>query len=253
MRLKFCGLLMLIFLSSCASKKDVLYLQDADNVANTNLNYTNATIQPNDILKISIESLEPEAALIYNKGVSQNVQVQSLELLQLNGYLVSIDNTINIPNLGDVSTANLTTQQLATKIKLTLTEGGFLKNPSVNVRLINAKVTVLGEVNKPGTYNFTEQNITLLQALGYANDLTINGKRNDILITREVDGVRKVAHIDLTSAEFLNSEFYIIKPNDVIVVNPNNPKVKKAGFVGDVGTILTIASLALSVTILLTR
>lgn len=253
MRLKFCGLLILMFLCSCASKKDVLYLQDADNVANSNLNYTSATIQPNDILRISIESLEPEAALIYNKGVSQSVQAQSIQLLQLDGYLVSIDNTISVPNLGDISTAKLTTQQLATKIKTILTEGGYLKNPIVNVRLINAKVTVLGEVNKPGTYNFTEQNITLLQALGYANDLTINGKRDDILITREVDGIRKIAHIDLTSADFLNSEFYFIKPNDVIVINPNNPKVKKAGFVGDVGTILTIASLALSVTILLTR
>jgi len=253
MKLKFYGLVMVLFLASCASRKDILYLQDADKVANSTLNYTSATIQPNDILRISIESLEPEAALIYNKGFAKGVQSQSIALLQLDGYLVSTENTITVPNLGAISTANLTTQQLATKLKTILTEGDYLKNPTVNVRLINAKVTILGEVNQPGTYNFTEQNITLLQALGYANDLTINGKRDDILITREVDGIRKVAHLDLTSAAFLNSEFYFIKPNDVIVVNPNSPKVKKAGFVGDVGTILTIASLALSVTILLTR
>jgi polysaccharide export outer membrane protein len=121
------------------------------------------------------------------------------------------------------------------------------------VRLINAKVTVLGEVNQPGTYNFTEQNITLMQALGYAGDLTINGKRNDILLTREINGTRVVTHIDLTSANFMNSPYYFVKPNDLIVVNPNNPRVKNAGYVGNVGTVLTIASLALSVTILLTR
>jgi polysaccharide export outer membrane protein len=131
--------------------------------------------------------------------------------------------------------------------------GGHLAVPNVNLRLINDKVTVLGEVNQPGTYNFTEQNITLMQALGYAGDLTINGKRNDILLTREINGMRQITHIDLTSANFMNSPYYFVKPNDLIVVNPNNPRVKNAGYVSNIGTVLTIASLALSITILLTR
>ncbi|WP_179343801.1 polysaccharide biosynthesis/export family protein [Winogradskyella ursingii] len=253
MRSKFCGIVVLLLLCSCASKKEVLYLQDADSVNNSTLKYTNATIQPNDILKITVESIVPEAALLYNKNAAQTVQNQNLQLLQLEGYLVSINNTIDFPVLGKISTAQKTTQELADAITNQLVDGEHLSDPIVDVRLINAKVTVLGEVNKPGVYNFTEQNITLLQALGYANDLTINGERTDILITREVDGVRRIAHIDLTSADFLNSEFYFIKPNDVIVVNPNNPQVKRAGFIGDVGTVLTIASLALSITILLTR
>ena len=92
-----------------------------------------------------------------------------------------------------------------------------------------------------------------MQALGYAGDLTINGLRKDILMTREVDGMRKIAHIDLTSASFMNSEFYFIKPNDVIVVNPNNPRVKNAGFVANIGTVLTITSVVLSSIILLSR
>ena len=119
--------------------------------------------------------------------------------------------------------------------------------------LLNAKITILGEVNAPGTYNFTEQNITILQALGYAGDLTINGKRDDIIITRDVNGVRKISHIDLTSTDFMNSEFYFVKPNDNIIVNQNNPRVKESGFIGNIGTVLTIASLALSITILLSR
>lgn len=228
-------------------------MQDAMTEANGEVKYNSATIQPNDILKITVETLVPEAALPYNKSSSQGMQPQNVQLLQLEGYLVSLDNTIKFPVLGEISTDNQTTRQLETNIKEKLVSGGHLLNPTVNVRLVNAKVTILGEVNQPGTYSFTEQNITLLQALGYAGDLTINGKRNDILITREVDGLRKVSHIDLTSASFMNSEFYFIKPNDVIVVNPNNPRVKNAGFVGDVGTILTIASLALSITILLSR
>lgn len=228
-------------------------MQDAMDEATGEVNYQTATIQPNDILKITVETLVPEAALPYNRVSTQGAQGQNVQLLQLNGYLVSLENTIKFPVLGEISTANLTTIELEKTIRQKLIEGGHLIDPTVNVRLINAKVTILGEVNQPGTFNFTEQNITLLQALGYAGDLTINGQRSDILITREVDGVRKVSHIDLTSASFMDSEFYFIKPNDVIVVNPNNPRVKSAGFIGDVGTVLTIASLALSITILLSR
>ena len=91
-----------------------------------------------------------------------------------------------------------------------------------------------------------------MQALGYAGDLTINGKRDDILITREIDGVRKVAHINLTSSEFMKSPYYFVKPNDLIIVNPNDPRVKSSGFVGNVGTLATVISLVLSLTILIT-
>ena len=228
-------------------------MQDVTNVGPGNVNYQTPTIQPNDILKINVETLIPEAAAPYNKGVLQGMQPQNIQLLQLDGYLVSLENTIKFPVLGEISTKDLTTMQLEEELKQRLVDGGHLINPKVNVRVINAKVTILGEVNQPGTYNFTEQNITLLQALGYAGDLTINGQRNDVLVTREVDGMRKVTHLDLTSAAFMHSDYYFVRPNDVIVVNPNNPKVKSAGFVGNVGTILTIASLALSITILLTR
>ena len=173
--------------------------------------------------------------------------------MQLEGYLVSSENTINFPVLGSISTLNYSTQGLAALIKTKLIDGGHLTDPVVIVRLLNAKVTILGEVSSPGTYNFTEQNITLMQALGYAGDLTINGKRNDVLVTRVVNGTRQVTHIDLTSAEFMKSSFYFVKPNDVIIINPNNPKVKSAGFIGNFGNVATVISLALSITILLTR
>jgi len=247
------SVLVFVVVSSCASKKDILYMQDVTNVGPGNVNYQIPTIQPNDILKINVETLIPEAAAPYNKGVLQGMQPQNIQLLQLDGYLVSLENTIKFPVLGEISTKDLTTMQLEEELKQRLVDGGHLINPKVNVRVINAKVTILGEVNQPGTYNFTEQNITLLQALGYAGDLTINGQRNDVLVTREVDGMRKVTHLDLTSAAFMNSDYYFVRPNDVIVVNPNNPRVKSAGYITNVGTVLTIASLALSVSILLTR
>lgn len=253
MKRRILSLLVLVVLSACASKKEILYMQDAMQQDNSTVSYASANIQPNDILKITVETTIPEAAIPYNKTRALGTQPQNLQVLQLDGYLVSVDNTIKFPVLGEISTANKTTKELEADIKHQLISGGHLVSPTVNIRLINAKVTILGEVKNPGTYSFTEQNITILQALGYAGDLTINGKRDDILITREVDGVRKITHIDLTSSSFMDSEFYFIKPNDNIIVNPNNPKVKSAGFIGNVSTILTIASLALSVTILLTR
>ncbi|WP_431156529.1 polysaccharide biosynthesis/export family protein [Winogradskyella poriferorum] len=253
MKIRVISVLFLCMLSSCASKKKVLYLQDASNEGINKVNYESAKIQPNDILKITVESLVPEASIPYNKNISQAQIAQNLQLLQLEGYLVSEQNTINFPVLGKIQTSNLTTEELQNEIRQQLVSGGHLSNPTVSVRLLNAKITILGEVNKPGTYNFTEQNITLLQALGYAGDLTINGKREDILVTREVDGVRKITHIDLTSSSFMSGDFYFIKPNDVIIVNPNNPRVKNAGFIGNINNVLTIASLLLSVAILVSR
>ncbi|MFK7782566.1 polysaccharide biosynthesis/export family protein [Psychroserpens sp.] len=253
MKLKFLALFLVFVATSCATKKEILYLQDATENSSTEINFQNTTIQPNDILKVDVESLVPEAAKPYNKSGAGNVQQSNLLLIQLEGYLVSNEGTINFPILGNIELVNLTVLEAEQKIRDILISGGHLNDPNVNVRIINSKVTILGEVRTPGTYNFTEQNITLLQALGYAGDLTINGKREDIIMTRDVDGVRVITHIDLTNTEFMNSEFFFVKPNDTIIVNPNNPKVKSAGYIGNIGTLLGVTSIILSSIVLLTR
>jgi len=253
MKLNYVLLLLVLTLSSCASKKDILYLQDANQNSSSEILYQSSTIQPNDILKIRVESIIPEAARPYNRGASGTVANNSIQLLQLEGYLVNNEGKISYPVLGDIELSKLTTNEAENKIRQLLIDGGHLNNPTVTIRIINSKVTVLGEVNVPGTYSFTEQNITLLQALGYAGDLTINGKRDDIIMTRDVDGVRQITHIDITNTEFMNSEYFYIKTNDVIIVNPNNPRVKNSGFIGDFGTVLGVASLILTSIVLLSR
>lgn len=253
MKFKILGIvILLVVLSSCVSQKEILYLQDVDEFNNSALNYGDINIQPNDILNISVDALIPETAIPYNK-TSGEKQQSSIEVMKLEGYLVSLDHTIIFPVLGSISVENKTTTTLEAHLKKRLKEGGHLIDPSVTVRILNAKVTVLGEVNKPGTYSFTEESITVLQALGYAGDLTIRGVREDILIIREVDGIRSVSHIDLTSASWLESPFYYIKQNDVIIVNPNNPKVKTAGFIGDIGALLALTTVILSSIILITN
>ncbi|WP_425077394.1 polysaccharide biosynthesis/export family protein [Psychroserpens sp. S379A] len=253
MKLKCLALLLVLFVTSCATKKQILYLQDANENNQREINYQYTTIQPNDILRIDVETLVPEAAKPYNKSGAGQIQQNSLLLLQLDGYLVSNEGIINFPILGSIEVINLTANEVEEKLKELLTSGGHLNNPNISVRIINSKVTILGEVRSPGTYNFTEQNITLLQALGYAGDLTINGKREDVILTRDVDGVKVITHIDLTNTEFMNTEFFYIKPNDTIIVNPNDPKVKSAGYIGNIGTLLGVTSVLLSTIILITR
>ena len=138
-------------------------------------------------------------------------------------------------------------------LKTLLVDGGYLINPNVTVRLLNAKVTILGEVQRPGTFTFTENNISLLQALGLAGDLTINGSREDVMVLRYIDGVQTTQRINLTSANFLSGPYQMVKPNDVIVVNPNSAKVKTAGYVGNISAILGITSIILTSILLFTR
>ena len=249
------GFSIVILSFSCATKKQVNYLQDIDKYQNTELHDTDIKIQPKDILNISVTTLMPEAAIPYNKMSSGNSmnQNQSIELMQLYGYVVSNLGFINFPVLGEISVKDKTTNQVESTLKEILEQGGHLKNPTVSVRLINAKFTVLGEINAPGTYNFTDNNLNVLQALGLAGDLTITGQREDVLLIREMDGVRTITHIDLTKSNWLDSDVFYIKPNDVLVVNPNLKMVKSAGIIGDPSTLLGIASLVISITILLTR
>lgn len=255
MSLKFRRILLmflLVVLASCVSKKEILYLQDVETQETTKIKYQSPVIQPNDILKISVETLIPEAAIPYNRLSAVTPTSPNIELVQLNGYLVSDDTTIMFPVLGKIDVTNMTTSKLEEHLE-TLLKDGHLVNPSVSIRLLNAKISILGQVNRPGTYSFTEQSITIFQALGYAGDLNINGKREDVIVIRESDGNRQIGHLNLTSSDIFNSPYYRIKPNDVVIVNPNSTKVKSAGFIGNSGTVLTIASLVLSSIILLTR
>lgn len=226
-------------------------MQDINAYNNSEVKSTNPTLQPNDILKITVGALVPETAIPYNRINQTMVQTNTLEMMQLEGYLVSLAQTISFPILGEISVANKTIVQLETDLINRLETGGHLVSPSVNVRLLNAKVTLLGEVKMPGTYTFTENNINLLQAFGLAGDLTINGERNDVVLIREIDGIRTIAHLDLTQSNWLESPYYLIKPNDVIMVNPNGAKVKSAGFFGNPASFVAIASLVLSTIILI--
>jgi len=242
---------LIILFNSCKTAKDILYIQDLNSTDISKVYSSQNILQENDILKIDVSSLEIKASVPYNKPLIGGVAGSNIDLIQLNGYLVSNNKTINFPVLGEISVARLTVDDLENYLRERLENEGHLIKPNVSIRLINSKFTVLGEVKLPGTYTFTEKNISFLQAIGLAGDLTIDGNRKDIVLIRESDGDRTTTKLDLTSASFLTSPYQNIHPNDVIVVNPNSKKIKSAGLVGNISTVLSIASILLSTIILI--
>lgn len=240
-------MVVILVLTSCTAKKDILYLNDLKANENANFQWSDVVIQPNDILSVKITADDMQLAMPYNlsSGTGQQQNVQGTQLL-LQGYLVSNEGKINIPVLGEVEVKELTYSQIEEKIQKELMAKQLLKNPIVVCRILNAKVTILGEVRNPGTYTFFENNLTILQALGLAGDLNITGVRKTIKVIRLENNKQLVGEIDLTQKNWMNSPFYFIKPNDVIVVDPNTAKVKSAGIIGNAGTLLGTISVILS-------
>ncbi|MFB9054521.1 polysaccharide biosynthesis/export family protein [Formosa undariae] len=242
-------ILFLGILNSCSTKKEILYFQDYENIPKDVINIS-PEIQINDILTINVNSLIPEAATPYNRNVTTGRSQVAVSLKSM-GYLVSSDGTITFPILGSIVATNKTTKELESYITRILVDEGHLKDPTVIVSIINAKITVLGEVGNPGTITFEEETITLPQALGLAGDLTYNGVREDIIIIREVNGVRTVGHVDMTKTDWFTSPFYTVKQNDIILVNPNGPAVKKAGYITNIAGVFGVVSFILTLVLLL--
>lgn len=239
-------LLLALFILSCSTKKQIVYLQDVDDYDNAPFNNPIYTIQPNDILKIDIQTPDYTSA---DGPFTKESDLQlgfNLEAQKLEGFLVSSNYIIKHNVLGEMNVKDKTTYDLESQITKTLIETDALKDPMVSVKIINAKFTIQGEVRSPGTYNLIQDRLTILQALGTAGDLTINGLRENILIFRQQNGKQIVGRIDITSAEIINSPFYFIKQNDYIYVEPNGPRTKSAGYLNNFGSVLTAVSVLLS-------
>tara|TARA_A100001035_G_scaffold273520_1_gene264148 strand:+ start:320 stop:1090 length:771 start_codon:yes stop_codon:yes gene_type:complete len=248
-------LFFLILISSCSYKHQIIYLNDIEKEEAdswSNISFLN-NIETGDILKIDIKTVVPEASIPYNKSMPFDSKNYNIELLKLEGYLVDDLLMINFPVLGKISVDKLNEKQLEDKITSLLAKGNHLTNANVSVRRINNKFTVLGEVKNPGTFSHFEKNLNILQAIGYAGDLTIDAKRKDITLIRQEKGNKRVYKVDLTKSKFFKSSAYDIKNNDIIIINPNFSKVKSAGFIGNPSSVASIASILLSITLLITN
>ena len=245
-------------LVSCSSKSQLLYIGDHNKYSQKNIEHSSVLVSKNlsyiqsgDILKIDVVSLVAEAAAIFNKNLNKLNNRTNLEMLLLEGYLVNDNFEINFPLLGVIDVKNLSQQDLEEKITNLLVDQGHLQNPTINITRLNFKFTVIGEVANPGTFSMLDENINLFQAIGHAGDLTINGKRKNIILLRQDQGLQKIYNIDLTKSDIIKKPYFYIHNNDVIVVEPNFSKVKSAGFIGSPASIASISSLLLSITLLL--
>lgn len=248
-QLVFC-LLIVITLSSCVSKKKIIYLQGQQNQSSNQVNYE-PIIQNDDLLSITISSVEPELAAPFNIDQLQSSGSASGSNMNKTTYLVDSAGEIDFPVLGKIKVVGLTKTLLKQQIKERLAL--YLTDPIINIRIVNYKVSVLGEVNKPGSYTLTGDRITLLEVIANAGDLTLYGKRDNILIIRDYLGTKTYNRVDITKADFVNSPFYYLDQNDVVYVEPRKARIDGTAIGGNITAIMSIASFLITTTILLTR
>ena len=247
----------LFFLSSCTSKKKLDYLQNIESVAlEASMKNAKSTIQPNDQLVIMVTAKDMDVVKPFNQNFSSgqilqyslpsnNAPAQSQTSASGPTYMVDSQGNIEFPVIGKINTENKTTEELRDILKKEISK--YVLNPQVSVRNTNYKITVLGEVNRPGTYNIPDAQTTLLEVLGLAGDLSIYGNREDILVLRNIDGTMTKERIDLTKADFINSPFFYLKQNDVIIVSPNETKQKTSRLDPNTGIYISVASIVVTI------
>lgn len=220
--------LVAVLLNSCGVKYETIpYFKDlpAGNLAEDINNQTVLKIQKNDILAITVSSLDDKSDAYFNLGNMGAVQVGSGGSSSTpNGFIVDQQGNVQLPYLGSLKIEGLSTYEARKLIETRLEEGKFLVKPVVNLRLVNFKISILGDVLRPGVYPVQSERITIIEALALAGDLSITAKRSDVLLIRENLGRRQQIRLDLQSKDIFNSSYYYLENNDVILVTPSAAK-----------------------------
>ena len=230
-----------VVFASCASQQDVVYLQDTMNSAkDIAMKQTyEVKIQPDDMLAILVNSRDPQLAAQFNMPIVGYQLGNSISAEQvtttnsLQGYLVNKDGDINFPVLGEIKVAGMTRTQLTEMLEKRLRsegeDGAYVKDAIVTVKFLNYKISVLGEVNKPGNYSLNSDRITVLEALALAGDMTIYGQRENVHVIRDNNGQTQNLIVNLKSSDLFNQEGYYLQQNDVVYVIPNKIKAQQSG------------------------
>lgn len=252
--------------SSCKSYKKVVYVQDAGQAVSLSAEVQESVPAPmiknGDQLMITINTPSPEAALPFNPplvpdptlAVSQPGRMNSQ--MALLTYLVDTQGEINFPVLGKIKVAGLDKNQLESLIRGQIYPRYLKENPMVTVRFMNFKVSVLGEVSRPGSFAVSNERISILDALSQAGDMTLYGRRDNVLLIREdAQGKRTNYRIDLTDKNLISSPYYFLQQNDVLYVQPNKQRARGSAFgaaetisISVVGTLISVVSLIATLT-----
>lgn len=256
-RLQSSYLLILIvttLISSCVSKKDIVYFQN-DKIDQTKVNNSYKTIiKPDDLLLISVTAKDLKAVKPFNLPVvtfSINTDRAIGNPIQ-QSYLVDNKGDIDFPILGKISVAGLTRNQAIAKIKALL-DPAYVKAPKVNIRFLNFKITVLGDVRNPGSFTFPNERVTLLDAIGYAGDLNLSAERKKVIVIREEGDKKNKYVVDLLSNKVFTSPVYYLQQNDIIYVEHNNAKTQSAARNQNSGLFISIAGIIISIITIISK
>ncbi len=221
--MKLLYLVALLVVTSCGPTRNLAYFSDLKEQTSYSEEITNLTvtkIQPNDLLNITVSSKSPESDMQFNRGMLGATENK------VEGYLVDETGYIDFPVVGRVKLAGLTKQEAKDTLATQLND--YLKDPVVQIRNMNFKITVIGEVNRPSTFTVPAEKISILEALGMAGDMTPFGKRENVIVMREEAGKRTMTRLDLNKKDVLNSPYFYLQQNDVVYVEPDKMKQVQA-------------------------
>ena len=218
----------IVLFSSCINTRKANYFSlQSDSTVISNVLPPVSLIENNDILSISVSSANAASAIPFNDPNKTTAVSSSVNGVQQpsSGYLVNTDGNIQFPVIGNIKAKGLTTMQLKDQLTKNLVDGKLLVDPVVTVRQLNFRVSVLGEVNRPSVINVPNEQITLLEALGYAGDITIYGKKDNVLVIRQESGKKVIKRLNLNSNELFSSPYYYLKSSDIVYVETGKSRI----------------------------
>lgn len=255
-KLVLSGMLGIALLSatSCGTPKDVAYFQDLNNNPDTVITLQNRviTVKPTDKIYIGVKSKDPQISQLFN--LMGETRGSSANNLSQDAYYYTVDSKgdIDFPVVGKIQVAGLTREEIAEKVRKSLVDASLVKDPTITVSLSNLHYSMMGEVAKPGQYAIEDEKVTILDAISKAGDLTIQGRRNDVMVLRQENGHQKIYKIDLCSGkDIFSSPAYYLQQNDVVYVTPNDTKKRSSTLNGNTvqstGFWLSISSLLVTI------
>lgn len=250
-------------LYSCKTTRPVQYLTGPiDTAAISRISLPEPRIQKGDLVGITVYSDNPEATAIFNQQMNTSLAtdatagsgISGAGTTSMPGYLVDGNGNIRFQILGELPVAGLTRAELEALLKEKLA-GKYLSNPYFNIRFMNYKFTVLGEVGKKGVYSIPGETINILEALGMAGDITLYGLKDSIMVVRETNGKRSIGYLNVSNPEVFLSPYYYLQQNDVVIVktNPRKPDISESAASRNLARAATITSILASISLILLR
>src|SRR5690554_6693235 len=250
--MKFSYLLLFLMVAlisvSCVSTKQLTYLQEStsttDTLAVLRKRQEPYRLQINDLLSIRVKALDQETVGIFNPISDANPNATGEERLYYDGFVVDDHGNIRIPSLGEMNVLGYTVDEVRLKLEEILLKDYFKAeaNVFVTVKLAGIRYTINGEIGSPGSKIIYRDQVSIMEAIANSGDITMTGDRSDVVIIRQYPAGQKVHHIDLTSIDAMDSPYYFVKPNDLILINPLPQKSFGTGTTG-LESIRTIASI----------